>query len=144
MPISSIEADGVRLYVHRLEAPADIGRPRGQALVEFALVLPVMLVLLLATTEAGLLVLRVQGAQQAAVVLADWEALHVGTAGYPDIEAQELGRATCDGTTAITWPDGTQTPGSRVVVSVSCAYHPIATLVWDGMPYSASAAAVLP
>lgn len=99
-------------------------RPHGQAIVELALALPVMLGLLLGGCELARFGAHVWTAQRAADTLADWSAGHGGdiaSAAWSAVASDELSRADCDGTAAASLPDGTD-PAGRVVVTVQCTY----------------------
>lgn len=101
----------------------------GQAITEFALVLPVLMLVLLGFAEVAMLVADRQGYQRAADVLAavaaekmtedpgdswraDWEA----------VKRDELERAGCDDA-EVDLLDGGTDPGDRVAVRVRCSYH---------------------
>ena len=103
---------------------------RGQALVEAALVMPVLLFAFMAMAELAFLVSASYGWQRGADVLAQAAAVRVAQnpgeswkAGWTAISNQEEARAGC-GTPDVEFPDGTQA-GGRVEVSWVCDYDAI-------------------
>ena len=97
---------------------------RGQAIVEFALVLPIAMALLLGVCELARFGSHVWAADRAAYTLADWSAMHGGdidSAAWAGVVVDELQRADCAGQADAQLPVGTA-PGSRVVVTVRCGY----------------------
>ena len=108
----------------RDDDPSEHDRPRGQAIVEFALVAPVLLLMLLGFIEVGRLFYIMATYHDATVVLAD--AVASNGIAYPSSEfdalaASEEARVGCD-VRALTVTDD----GFRVVATLRCAYHPIA------------------
>lgn len=118
----------------------------GQALVEFALVTPILLSMLLGFGEAAALV-----AQRDA-----WARLADDVAGYvahhPADDAQALWdrvrepERCAQGTLVLDWPDGDEwASGAILRAVVTCPYSPrIAPGLFDGLPVSAAATAVVP
>lgn len=121
---------------------------RAQALVEFALVLPVFLLLGLGFGEAAFLFATQHGYQEGADVLAGFAAYHARDvafdAEWPVFSLDELDRIGCDGSASISFPDGNREPGSRIVVGVTCKYRPrITANLWAGLPISVDAIRVV-
>ena len=108
--------------------------PRGQALVEFALAVPVVLFLILGGIEAGLLIIDKAQQDRSTGVVADYAAHHPGDASWHAVANQQL--PGC----AVTLDD-TGKPGIVTVGSV-CEYHPVATRgLWDGLNVSSEESA---
>ena len=111
-------------------------RYRAQALVEFALVFPILVVAFLGMGEAGFLFASQHGYQSTADVLASWAAYHVSEVPGPSWDAvagSETARTGCDGSPVVSWPDGGQASGDRVAVELACHYSPkITSNVWPG------------
>jgi PKD repeat protein len=112
-------------------------KSRGQSLVEFALVLPVLMFLLLMTIDFGRVFLGWVTINNAARIAANYAA----TAQPPLVTAQEtqyraiVGRETsglnCTLPTPIpdpTFPSGTSV-GGQAVVTLSCAFQPITPFI---------------
>ena len=108
------------------------GRRRGQALVEFALILPIMLVLLLGFAELALLFGDRVGFQNGTDVLAQWAAEEMAShpgeswkAGWQRVVREEAERVGCVGDGPdVSFPDGDHLPGDRVLVEWACTYQP--------------------
>lgn len=77
-------------------APELVERSRGQAIVEFAIIAPVLLLLAIGGAEMGMGLLHAQVAQGAAQTIAD----------DPSAEADELARLSMDCASSITEADG--------------------------------------
>ena len=123
-------------------------RKRAQALVEFALVLPLFLLIALGFGEAAFLFATQHGYQDGADVLAGWAAYHVAVPGWQigwdAVSADEERRIGCDGQARLSFPDGTQLPGSRLVVDLTCHYSPrITPNLWSGLPVSVQSSRVV-
>lgn len=122
---------------------------RGQALVEFALVFPVLCFAFVGMGEAAFLFSAQHGYQSEADVLAQWAADHPADVisadqAWSGVVASESTRTGCDGTPAVTWPDGTQIAGSRVALALTCHYQPhITSNLWTGLPVGVAAEAVV-
>jgi PKD repeat protein len=129
------------------------GHSRGQSLVEFALVLPVLLLLVLMALDFGRVFLGWVVLNNAARIGAQYASLHPqawGSPGNSGQQAEYQGQiqaamnavtANCDtgGTGAIDPPsfvdqdgDGASTGlGDNVVVSISCDFQPLTPLIAD-------------
>lgn len=98
--------------------------PRGQALVEFALILPLMVGLLLSSVELWQLGYSRTQYQESAGILADALAVHGYVYPSPEFDAlasDEMARVGCDRQAlTVTQHD------VRAVVSLTCQYHPMA------------------
>jgi len=119
---------------------------RGQALVEFMLVFPVMALVALGFGEGAFLVSHQHGYQNEADVLASWAADHPADVPGPSwdaVAASENSRVGCDGTPVVSWPDGSETPGSRVLVNLTCKYTPVMSGLWSGLPVAVESEAVV-
>lgn len=122
----------------------------GQALVEAALVLPLLLLIVLTTIEAGFLFMAWQVDRNAAAVLADVAAIRISTdpgdswrARWQPIANDELHRTGC-ASADVTFPDGTRNTGDRVAVTLDCRYAPHAVPGWGGLRLRPSAESVIP
>lgn len=112
--------------------PAVLGRSRrsgdgstGQALVEFVLILPVLLMLVLASVDLWSIGYQRTRYQESAGVLADaiaWNGYEYPSPEFDALADDELARVRCDRDGAVTVDDD----GWRVVVGLTCRYHPIA------------------
>lgn len=124
---------------------------RGQALVEFALVVPIILFTFLGMAEVGFLFADQHGWQRGADVLADAAAIRVATepgdswrAGWQALADDERARAGCN-PPDVSFPDGGQDPGQRVQVSWTCDYRPRITAgLWPGLRATIRSTAVIP
>lgn len=119
---------------------------RGQALVETAVVLPLLLFTFLGFTEAAFLYAQRHAAQVSADVLADVVAERMGTmpgdswnAGWQTLTTDELNRAGCDGVASVE-----EKSDSRVSVTLTCRYTPVATNgLWPGLVYTVEGESVV-
>ena len=107
---------------------------RGQALVEFAIVAPVLMFMILAVAEVALLMAAKTTQDGATLELARWSAVH------PDDDGAALfGLDDCDVTTT---PD---TDAGTVTVHATCEYAPLALRgFWDGLDIGSEAVAATP
>lgn len=127
-------------------------RRRGQSIVEFALVLPLLIFLLLGFGEAAFLVATREGYQNGVKVLAEWAASEMyeqpgesWQSGWGRVVNDEQGRTGCGGVPTVSFPDGGHDPGDRVRVRWSCTYHPrITSNIWQGLPVTVESEAVVP
>jgi hypothetical protein len=123
---------------------------RGQALVEFALIFPILAATFLGMGEAGFLFSAQHGYQNEADILASWVAIRGHEdAAWHQLVVDERDRTGCDGEPDVSWFDddmGDHHPGSRVLVSLTCHYSPrITGNVWpDGLDVSVQSEAVIP
>jgi hypothetical protein len=118
----------------RIHSPRDPAPP-GQALVEFALIAPVALFIVLGAVEAGMLVIAKADQDRATAVVASWAAQRPGDESWHAVAAHEL--PGCD----VTVDDSR--PG-LLVADATCTYQPVATRgLWDGLPISSEESAVV-
>ena len=106
---------------------------RGQALVEFALVMPILMFMLLGFGEAAILFAQRWGYQNGVDVMAQWAAVDMSASpgeswksGFNrivDEEAEQWGCLDQDGP-EVSFPDGTHEAGDRVLVAWDCTYEP--------------------
>lgn len=103
-------------------------------MVEFALVLPVLMLVLLGFAELGFLIATAHSWQQGADVLAESVAHRVSDAGwqseYEAIRRDEAQLRRCDGSSSVEFPDGTN-PGDRVRVRWTCHYASRVSTMWS-------------
>jgi hypothetical protein len=99
---------------------------RGQALVEMALVLPLLLFLFLGAVEAAFLLTAKAYQDRATSVVAVWAAEHPRDSSWNSIAVRELPGCTVTVTTPR--PD-------LIEATAICLYHPVATHgLWNGLP----------
>lgn len=104
-------------------------RQAGQAIVETALVLPLLLFIALGFTEAGILVATKADQDRSTAVVATWAADHPG-ADWQAVADQELPGCDVDVATSADPPD-------LVTAAATCEYLPRVTRgLWDGLPIS--------
>lgn len=118
-------------------------REKGQAIVELALALPILLALILGGVEVGNLGVQRLAWASSVGALAEWAGFHPSEVPGPSwdaLVADETDRTRCGSpTVSVEWPDG-RDPGDRILVTETCAYQPIATSgLWSGMPVTVSA-----
>ena len=124
---------------------------RGASLVEFALVLFQLFLVLFAALEFARIILVYTNVANSARVAVRYAIVHGGTRPGTGINGQataadvcgvvtdyaksgllDTGKLVCNATTggriSVTWPDATNTPGSRVVVTVVYPYDPFTVL----------------
>lgn len=107
----------------------------GQALAEFALVLPILLFLVLATVESGMLVAQKGTQDRHTATLAQVVADHPDDDPAPAVDALLPG---CEVTVEF------QEDPDLVWALSTCQYAPIATRgLWDGLPISSSESAAM-
>jgi Flp pilus assembly protein TadG len=124
----------------------------GQAVVEFAVVLPLIMVVLLGFGETAFLVATQHAFQNGADVLAERAAFEMSSspgeswkAGWQAVVADEDERTGCGDTSpSVALPDGTHGPGDRVLVVWHCHYTPHITSGWGGLPVTVQSEAVVP
>lgn len=101
---------------------------RGQTLVEFALVMPILMFMLLGFGEAAMLFATRAGYQNGVDVLAQWAASQMAEGlwpvGWSQVVDDEQNRVGCADQPAVTFPDTTNEPGDRVLVRWECVYEP--------------------
>lgn len=112
---------------------------RGQALIEFALVTPIMLTILLAVVGVFYLDLSHRKMQNGVDVLAQ---LAATDPGWRSKVADEDTRAKCNGgQPEATYPDGNQAPGSRVHLTWNCRLQ--TRWLFDMTPITVTSEAVI-
>ena len=98
-----------------------ISGQRGQAIVEFALIMPILMLILLGIGEITFLAAWGHNSQQTADVLADIAASRMTPdneswrSGWTPVAAEEIAHAGCE-SVDVTFPDGTHRYGDRVRV----------------------------
>lgn len=123
--------------------PYEPRRPHGQALVEFALVMPIALGLFLGGAELAVVGFHQELAQRAAGTLADMVAITPAMAADDPAVTDEAHRAGCATfSAAITWPDDSAEPGDRVAVALECHFASLTTS--DRLVTAAATAVVAP
>jgi hypothetical protein len=113
------------------------GRPgwSGQALVEFALIAPVMILVLLGAAEMGMLYAARAAQDRSTAVVADWAADRPGEDWRLAADRELPG---CD--VHVTIDDGL----GILTATATCTYHPrITSNLWDGLPISSEASAAI-
>lgn len=126
-------------------------RVKGQATVEFALLLPLLLFMGLGFLEGGILLNSQRSMQNSVDVLAKIAAEKIETIGSEDWEAvilEEITRSSdrCaeSPNIAVSYPDVTTESGDRVKVSWSCPYAPLVTNgLWPGLRITVESEAVI-
>lgn len=109
----------------------------GQALVEFALMLPLVLWIGLAFIEAGLLVAEKADQDRRLAFVADWAAAN------PDQDWRPLADDRLPGC-AVELADHPDDAADVLTLAATCQYAPIATAgLWAGLPISSEASAVV-
>ena len=125
---------------------------RGQTLVEFALVMPVFLALMLGFAELAMLFANRQGFQNGVDVLASWASISMAEnpgeswkSGWAAVVADEADRVGCtDASPTVTLPDVSHDPGDRVLIIWDCHYSPKVAPGWGGLTVTVESAAVVP
>lgn len=116
-----------------------MNRTRGQAIVEFALVLPLLLFILYGMLETAWLYNVSLAWQRGADVLADAAAVRLATrpgeswnAGWNELVNSERTKTRYCGSATVTFPDGDgHEPGDRVTVSWTCNHHALTGAIPD-------------
>lgn len=138
-------------------------RRRGQSLVEFALVLPVLLVILLMVLDFGHVFLGWVNLQNTARIAADFAATHADAwpssapdsrqlaaqQRYQDLIKRDATTINCALPTALPipgFPDGASTLNGRASVSLTCDFQLLTPVIGDilGNPVRLGASAVFP
>ena len=108
--------------------------PHGQALVEFALVMPLVFVIILGAMEAGALLIAKADQDRNVAELAAWSALYPDEPSGPVLGA--LGLSGC--VVAVTTTD------TLLTADASCTYSPIITSnLWEGLPIASTSTVAL-
>lgn len=114
---------------------------RGIALVEFALILPIMVVLIVGIFDVALAVWQSNTLASAVREGTRYAIVHGSSSSDPsgpgDVAAIEtLVRSSAIGLSGVTvtstWPDGTNARGSRVRVAASVPYSPVLSQLFAG------------
>lgn len=111
---------------------------RGQTLIEFAITVPLLLILLVGTVDIGRALLAYNSIDNAVRDAAREAAVHGRGASVPwgptanDVRVRDLVRARAVGVVAqqlvvtSSWPDGNNASASEVVVGASYTFRPVA------------------
>lgn len=105
----------------------------GQALLEFALILPVLVAIFLGAAEMGMLYAARAGQDRATGVVADWSAAHP-SGDWAAIAVIELPGCTVTRSEAV----------DVLTIDATCLYRPrITSNLWNGLPVGSSESAAL-
>jgi hypothetical protein len=131
---------------------------RGQAIVEFALTMPIFLFLVLGGGELAFFVAQQFSLQRGADILADAAAERITPFDpanpKPDDESwrgdwfaiardENIQRNCGDSSPEVLFPDGGRQVGDRVRIVWHCFYHPRITTMWDGLSLTVTGEAVI-
>ena len=105
---------------------------RGQILVEFAVLVPVLLFIILGAIEAGFLVNAKAAQDRSTAVVAEWAAEHPGES-WNSVAAREL--PGCD-------VMATNPHQELVEITATCLYSPVVLVMFEGLPMTSSESAV--
>jgi hypothetical protein len=97
----------------------------GQAIVEMALVLPILLFVLLGFAEVGFLFAARDRYQNGVDVLTELAAADRSDAWRNKVQSEDDRVGCHDGQPDVTYPDGGQAPGSRIRLVWTCHYRPV-------------------
>ena len=127
----------------------DVGRTRGQSLAEFALVVPVLLLLLLIAIDFGRVYLGWVNLQNMARIAANYAAnqpLTWNTAAFQNQISNDAKATNCDLVSFPTPSFSATTVGGTVRVDISCTFHPITPVISGilGSGVTVSASSVFP
>lgn len=125
-------------------------RVKGQATVEFALVAPILLFMILGIMEGAILASTQHTIQNSVDVLAQVASKKieaVDTDSWEALVTEQISRTSrCAEPPVITiiYPDTTKESGDRVKISWSCSYSPLVTNgLWPGLKIGAESEAVI-
>lgn len=111
---------------------------KGQAIVEFALVLPIMLFILYGVIEMAWMFQTSLAWQRGVDVLADAVAIRVANnpgeswnSGWNELVNDERAKTRTCGDATVTFPDGSQEAGDRVTVAWACSYEALTGVLPD-------------
>jgi len=117
-------------FRERPSAPGSVTSDNGgQAIVEFALVLPLLMLILLGFAEASIFSISVHSWQREADILAD--AASFDRLDQRVVADEDTLRGCGDLNPSLSYPDGSKQPGSRVRVTLRCRYRPA---LWNDFP----------
>jgi hypothetical protein len=97
----------------------------GQAIVEMALILPILLFVLLGFVEVGFLFAARDRYQNGVDVLTELAAADRSDAWRNKVQSEDDRVGCHDGQPDVTYPDGDQAPGSRIRLVWTCHYRPV-------------------
>jgi hypothetical protein len=110
-------------------------RPSGQAIVEFALVFPIMCFAALGFVEAGFLIVEKAQQDRSTAVVAEWAAENPGNEGWNAVANTELPGCAVTVTT---------TPKDIVIAAATCQYEPKVTVgLWPGLVIGSTESAAI-
>jgi len=139
-----------RLMSRRALAGA-VRRPiTGQSVVEFAIVLPILLLLLMVTIDFGRIYLGWVNLQNMARIAAEYAADHPtnwNTATYQNLVKNDAKATNCDLPSAVPSPTFTSTTvGGTVRIDLTCTFHVVTPLISNvlGSGVAVSASSVFP
>ena len=139
-----------RLISRRALAGAVRRLTTGQSVVEFAIVLPILLLLLMVTIDFGRIYLGWINLQNMARIAADYAADHPtdwNTTTYQNLITNDAKAINCDLPSGVPSPTFTSpTVGGTVRVEIMCTFHPVTPLISNvlGSGVTVSASSVFP
>lgn len=137
----------------RSEQEEKVQNLKGQSLVEFALILPILLFMMLGFSELAFLFASRAGFQNGADVLVQWAAEEMYAkpgeswkADWNRVVDEESERVGCISQRGpeLSFPDVTHVPGDRVLLDWECVYQPKLTRDFIDLPVFVQSEAVVP